>query len=531
MVDRDSMYQTLYRRYRPIRFSDLIGQDHIVPALKNAIKTGRLAHAFLFAGQRGTGKTTTARILAMALNCRQRVDEEPCGQCESCVSIIKGSAMDVVELDAASHTGVDAIREAIVDRLSFIPAVLPYKVYIIDEVHMLSASSFAALLKSLEEPPPRVVFVLATTDPHRVPPTVRSRCLRFDFHPVRPSAIVERLRTVLKLEGWEGKVEEEALYLIARAGRGSVRDALTILEQVLSSAGDRITTDLVQSLLGLTESQTLKAILSALRQSDRVRLWTLVRDLVESGRDLHQLCRDLSATFRNLLAVKMGAPAEDLNHSLGELAEQWEEGELIRLLRACWDTERELRLSEDPQLMLEVGFLQMVRLLSEGRRREEEREEPPSRPASIPETLPAPADETVPTPIVQEGAEVSRDTDRLWSRFLEELKKQSVIAYSFFIYGEPVEVKGGQLVISFRRAFHYDRASDPRYLELAERVAREVYEGVQKIQPRLDRAAPEPQVGTAIKSPTASDKGLRPSEELLTNLFEEQTGEDGGRQI
>ena len=176
-------YETLYRKYRPRRFSEVVGQEHVVQALRNALSSGRIAHAFLFCGQRGTGKTTMARLLAMALNCEKGVTDDPCGTCDACESIIRGTAMDVLEIDAASHTGVDAVREVIIDRVAFLPALLRYRVFIIDEVHMLSTSSFNALLKTLEEPPPQVVFVLATTDPHKVPATVRSRCLRFDFRP------------------------------------------------------------------------------------------------------------------------------------------------------------------------------------------------------------------------------------------------------------------------------------------------------------------------------------------------------------
>jgi DNA polymerase III, subunits gamma and tau len=269
--------------------------------------------------------------------------------------------MDVVEIDAASHTGVDAVREVIIERVSFLPAVLRYKVYIIDEVHMLSTAAFNALLKTLEEPPPQVVFVLATTDPHKVPATIRSRCLRFDFHPISAKDIAQRLIFVLENEGWSGRYDPAAVALIARAARGALRDALTMLEQAMNFADEAITVDLVRSLLGITDDEFLSRLVEALREGDVPALWRLISEAVETGRDLHQIAHDLAVYLRELLNHKIGIPAEETEERVSLLDQQsalFSESELMRLIRSAWELERDLRSAADAQLMLEIGLLQ-----------------------------------------------------------------------------------------------------------------------------------------------------------------------------
>ncbi|MDH7571083.1 MAG: DNA polymerase III subunit gamma/tau, partial [Armatimonadota bacterium] len=256
-----SNYVSLYRKYRPQRFGDLVGQEQITRILQNALESGRVAHAYLFCGPRGTGKTTTARLLAKALNCEKGPTRDPCNVCVPCQRIAAGSALDVIEIDAASNRGIDDIRE-LRDKVKYTPAEARYKVYVIDECHMLTTEAFNALLKTLEEPPPHVLFVLATTDPQKVPATILSRCQRLDFRRGAVNDLVARLAVVAKGEGLQ--VDEEALLLIARAGDGSWRDAISVLEQVVAFGNGRITAEAVRSILGSVSADLIAAFARAL---------------------------------------------------------------------------------------------------------------------------------------------------------------------------------------------------------------------------------------------------------------------------
>jgi DNA polymerase-3 subunit gamma/tau len=541
-------YETLYRKYRPRRFSEVVGQEHVVRALRNALSSGRIAHAFLFCGQRGTGKTTMARLLAMALNCEKGVTDDPCGTCDACESIIRGTAMDVLEIDAASHTGVDAVREVIIDRVAFLPALLRYRVFIIDEVHMLSTSSFNALLKTLEEPPPQVVFVLATTDPHKVPATVRSRCLRFDFRPLATRAIAERLAFVLEQEGWQGRYEPAALTLIARSARGALRDALTMLEQAMNFADDRLTVELVSTLLGVTDDEFLARLVDALHAGDLKTLWQLVADAVESGRDLHQLVHDLAAYLRELLQVHSGAPVDEFGERLTFLERQsslFDERQLMRLVRGAWELERDLRLSSDPQLTLEIGLLNLSLLLREPA--------PPVAPATtaVPllaeplaattnpsaslssaatdsPTLMAAAtnltanDDSVPATVVPspEGAMTLDYIRHHWGIFLDNLKRESLVAYTFLLSAEPTELQGEQLVLTFQQAFSYDCVNERVHRETIERVLREVFQTPNlRIKPVLSPQVASPTIGKPIQATTDSHQQVD-TETFLNSLFD-----------
>ena len=295
-------YTALYRKYRPSEFEDVKGQDHIVTTLKNQIKADRIGHAYLFCGTRGTGKTTVAKIFAKAVNCEHPVDGSPCGECQSCKAIAAGSSMNVIEIDAASNNGVENIRQ-IREEVSYSPTQGKYKVYIIDEVHMLSIGAFNALLKTLEEPPSYVIFILATTESHKIPITILSRCQKYDFRRISIETISARLMDLLEQEGVEA--EEKAVRYVAKAGDGSMRDALSLLDQCIAFyLGEPLTYDHVLEVLGAVDTEVFSRLLRSILANDIVAAIELLEDLIVQGRELGQFVTDFVWYLRNLLLVK-----------------------------------------------------------------------------------------------------------------------------------------------------------------------------------------------------------------------------------
>ena len=294
-------YLALYRKWRPKTFGDLVGQDHVVRTLKNALEKNKVSHAYLFSGVRGTGKTSTAKILSKALNCLNMVGGEPCNQCANCLKINEGSFMDIIEIDAASNRGIDEIRD-LREKIKFMPVEGLVKVYIIDEVHMLTGEAFNALLKTLEEPPGHIVFILATTEPHKIPLTILSRCQKFDFHKIPNDLLIERLKLIVADS--QGEIEDEAIVLIAKLSGGGLRDAISLLDQCLTSYDHRITTEDVSQIAGIVDDQMIIALFKSIANKNINQVMSIYEEIKEKGKSTGQLLHDLIEGFKNLMIIK-----------------------------------------------------------------------------------------------------------------------------------------------------------------------------------------------------------------------------------
>ena len=350
-------YVALYRRWRPESFADLVGQEHISRTLSRAVMSGQTSHAYLFTGPRGTGKTSTAKILARALNCAEGPTLTPCGVCDSCRSISDGSSMDVFEIDAASNRGIDEIRD-LRESVKFAPTEGHYKIYIIDEVHMLTTEAFNALLKTLEEPPERVIFILATTEPHKVPATIQSRCQRYDFHRITVTEIRDRLIYVCKES--DIAAEEDALGIIAAQADGGMRDALSILDQCMALAEGTLTAERVQEALGLVGRAWIRRMAGEIAARDAAALIAQLSELLQSGRELKQVLAELAQHFRRLMIAGVGGTVSAAELCAGDAEElrmdaaQFTQEEIMAILRRLNETMQELRTSPQPRIAVET---------------------------------------------------------------------------------------------------------------------------------------------------------------------------------
>lgn len=353
-------YQALYRVWRPRTFADLVGQTHITRTLQNAISQDKFSHAYLFSGPRGTGKTSAAKIFAQTINCETRPTKEPCNECDSCLGILDGSISDVIEIDAASNTGVDDIRE-IRDKVKYAPSSVPYKVYIIDEVHMISTNAFNALLKTLEEPPSHVVFILATTEPHKIPLTIISRCQRFDFKPISNQTIVDRMRFIAEQES--ATVSTDALEAIALAAEGGMRDALSILDQAISYSDESVELTDVLAVTGGVSQEILTDIIEAMYGQDAIKALQLLDNLIQNGKDPGRFVYDLIYFLRDVLLYKSAPSLENIlesamiNDHFKQLSEkvttEWIQ-EAIIALNQC---QQEIKWTNSPKVFIEITLL------------------------------------------------------------------------------------------------------------------------------------------------------------------------------
>ncbi len=358
------MYQVIARKYRPQSFAELIGQEHVRTTLENAISQKRIAHGYILSGQRGTGKTTVARILARCLNCIEGPTITPCGKCASCLEITGGNAVDVIEIDAASNRGINEMRE-LRENVRYRPARDKYKVFIVDEAHQITNEAFNALLKTLEEPPDWVVFVLCTTEVHKIPTTIASRCQQFSFRSVDFAEVVERMEWILKQEGIEA--DPEVLSVLAQMGEGSVRDSLSALDQAIACCGVKLNAAEVRGLLGMFSLDSLSEVTQALASQDSRRMLELVMELERNGRNLQHFCRELARYFRNLLVAKVAGANTRLiaasgpeQERLADIAAGYSEEDLTRYLQLTLDLFKDLQFSLQPRLHLEIGLLRLI---------------------------------------------------------------------------------------------------------------------------------------------------------------------------
>ena len=354
------MYTALYRKYRSKTFDEIMGQDSIVKILKNQVKNGNISHAYLFSGTRGTGKTSCAKILARAINCLNENEGNPCNTCKSCEGILDGSLMDVVEMDAASNNGVDDIRE-LKEKVVYPPTSLKYKVYIIDEVHMLSKGAFNALLKILEEPPKHLVFILATTEPERIPTTILSRCQRFNFRRISRDTIIENLKKISQEEG--KKCDEKIFKLIASKSDGAMRDALSLLDQVLAF-GDDVSFEMALDILGMASEEELLKLAGAILQSDMTSAFNLLKQILYSGKDVITVFKDLIQVLRDILVYKSEGSDENLIYSYKkedlDSFSSFGKEDILRSMTVLSEKSQDAKFSFDPRVVLELAIIEII---------------------------------------------------------------------------------------------------------------------------------------------------------------------------
>ena len=434
-------YTSLYRKYRPDTFDKVIGQDHIVRTLKNQIETNSIGHAYIFTGTRGTGKTSVAKIFARAVNCLHPVNGSPCGKCENCIELAHSGNFDILEIDAASNNSVDQIRE-LTEKINFPPTVGKYKVYIVDEVHMLSKAAFNALLKTLEEPPEHAIFILATTEIHQILPTILSRCLRFDFKLVPNSVIAERIRFIFNDIGC--KFEPEAVELIASSGNGSVRDALSVADMCVSYCENNVTYKGVLEVLGASDPKKLSSLCTAIADGDIDRTLKEVASLLDLGKSVSILAADIATAFRNVLYIKNCSQArqllalpEDIYASLKEMADKYSTEKCLSIMKTMSSLEGELRYSSQHRIIFEAA----VTLACLGGDNDAKTEELQLRVARL---------EKVVATMRKSGFEfapAAPDARQVWKQVASGLEKRNMKFLAFAALEADVEMAGDEFIV------------------------------------------------------------------------------------
>jgi len=502
-------YLVLARKWRPQSFKEVIGQRHITKTLQNAIDNNRVAHAFLFAGARGVGKTSMARILAKALNCREGPKPSPCNGCENCKEISSGNSMDVLEIDGASNRGINEIRE-LRETVKYTPAKSAFKIFIIDEVHMLTPEAFNALLKTLEEPPPRVIFILATTQPHKIPLTILSRCQRFDFKRIPLEEIFQRLKEIAAQE--EVEVSDKGLLLMARESRGSLRDAQSLLDQSIAFSGKKINDEDIKEVLGVIDSALVFEVSSAIASGDTGKCLDIIDNIYTYGYDMGRFCRELLEHLRNLMVVKIGGDPRQLTDLQGKEAEdlvaqsaEFSLEEIHRLFNVLLQSEQEMSRSAFPKVIMEVALIKMATLgplvpLDEIMDRLNELESNlAGYPAELPMGAPGGKEDLVsqpdisPPPAMDEEEEegetlpISKkemeneapqraDLEEKWAQLIDHIKAQNPILGSLLRYGRLLHLDEEQIEIGFENgSFYLEKMSEEKNKRECEEVCRDFF--------------------------------------------------------
>jgi DNA polymerase-3 subunit gamma/tau len=519
-------YLVMARKYRPMGFGEVVDQKHVVTTLVNAINSKRIAHAYLFSGPRGTGKTTVARILAKALNCEKGPTSEPCNQCSACQEINAGRSIDVFEMDAASKSKVEDIRGLIIEGVKYAPVRGKYKVYIIDEVQMLSDSAFDALLKTIEEPPANVVFVFATTAPQDVPPTILSRCQRFEFKRIPFNDLVDTMTTISEKEGLE--MEKEAIYTLARKADGSLRDSLSLLDQMIAFGGKKITKKIVDQTLGLVEQEVYFDLTKIILEKDSKKGLELLEDLIDSGIDLQEFVTGFLEHLRNLLVAKVGGKSEKLfdlsEHYIERYrnkAENFSETDLLRMIRIVVDLGYTLKRTIEPRIHLEVSLLKLISMDSSvaietllerlGQAGSEgggieykvpSRKEISKTKDSIQQEDSEPEEDLKPP----EQNSLSLNLENLkasWPEVLNKVKERKASLWSCLSHAEIVSLDNGVVLLEFSNGneFHKKQVEKKENLKEIREIMNQVFPGDLRINFLMNEKKTNPQQ----KSPVARD--------------------------